>query len=200
MADTKNTKIEQVGKPKTFLHALESFGEIKILASPRILVLNKQRAKVHVGDQLAYLASTPGPTGKTTKVKYIDLGTELRVRPFVSPDGQIRLEAHMEYTTGRVDRLGVPETNTWALTTNVMMRDGATVAIGGPGDVEVKPAADDFTVLNWVPYLNWIPCLDYLLGGMEDAATEKQQIFLFTTHLWKPHGGMLTFAAPAAKL
>jgi len=188
MADTKNTKIQQVGKPKTFLHALESFGEVKILASPRILVLNKQRAKVHVGNQLAYLASTPGPTGKNTKVKYIDLGTSLLVRPFVSPDGQIRLEAHMEYTTGRVDRLGVPQTNTWALTTNMMMRDGATVAIGGPSDVATKPAADDFAVLNWVPYLNWIPCLDYLLGGMDCAFAERQQVLLITTPLWRPQG------------
>jgi outer membrane lipoprotein-sorting protein len=170
MADTNDAKIGLVGKPKEFLQALRSFGDTKILAAPRLLVFNKQRAEVHLGDQLTYRASAAGQAAAKTTVKYLDLGTTLRVRPFVSRDGYVRLEAHTEITTGHVDDHGVPQTDTWAMTTNVMMSDGATVAIGGPHSVEAKPAA------------------------------QKQQIFLFTTHLWKPQGDTLTFAPPGAKL
>ena len=140
-----------------------------------------------------------GRAGPTATVNYIDTGAKLGVRPFISPDGQIRLEAHSEYTDGRLDPDGIPQTDTVAMTINVMMCDGATVAMARRSMVDIPPDADHFAFLGWVPYLNWIPFLDYLFRETP-FSVEEQQIFLFTTYLWKPQEHPLTSIPLAAKL
>jgi type IV pilus assembly protein PilQ len=58
----------------------------------------------------------------------------LRLRPFVSSDGTIRMEIHPELSTGQVDVLGgitLPNKVVTQVTSNVMCRDGCTLVIGG---------------------------------------------------------------------
>ena len=139
------------GSTSGFIRALESLGETKVLACPRLLVLNKQRAEIHIGKQLGYETSTVSQTSTTQTVQFMPVGTQLRLRPFVSSDGMIRMEIHPERSTGDIDANGIPQTTTAQVTTNVMIPDGATIVIGGLMDTEidqnwegvplVKPAA-----------------------------------------------------------
>ena len=130
-------KIGFVGDSVTgFINALETKGDTKVLAAPRILVLNKQRAEIHLGDQLGYATQTTTQTSTSEEVKYLNIGTQLRFRPFVSSDGMIRLEIHPERSTGKLDDNGIPQTNTAQLTTNVLIPDGTTIVLGGLIDTE----------------------------------------------------------------
>ncbi len=86
-----------------FITALETFGETKVLACPRLLVLNKQRAELHIGKQLGYQTSTVSQTSTTQTVNFMNVGTQLRLRPFISSDGMIRMEIHPERSTGALD-------------------------------------------------------------------------------------------------
>ena len=64
--NTYGMKYGWTGKNVTgFISALQTRGETKVLAAPRILVLNKQPAEIHLGDNLGYQTSTVSQTSTT---------------------------------------------------------------------------------------------------------------------------------------
>jgi len=179
--NTGGVKFGWVGKNTTgFIRALESRSETKVLAAPRLLVLNKQRAEIHLGDQLGYETSTVSQTSTTQTVSFLNIGTQLRLRPFVSSDGMIRMEIHPERSTGKIDDNGIPQTNTSQVTTNVMIPDGTTIVIGGLIDTEVDK--------DWVgiPFLSRIPLLGYLFRNTIDNTPKKELVVLLTPHIVRP--------------
>ncbi len=114
-----------------FIKAVELFNKVNVLASPRVLVLNKQRAEIQLGRRLGYRNTVTNLTSSLQTVQFLSVGTLLELRPYVSNDGMIRLEVHPEKSTGAIDAAGVPQTNTSELTTNILVPDGATIVIGG---------------------------------------------------------------------
>jgi type IV pilus secretin PilQ/predicted competence protein len=167
------------GNTTGFIRALETFGETRILASPRLMVLNKQRAEIHIGQQLGYMTSTVNQTSTTQTVSFMPIGTQLRLRPFVTPDGIIRLEIHPERSSGHLEA-GIPQTFTNSVTTNMFVRDGTTVMIGGLIDTEGDK--------NWqgLPFLSRIPLLGYLFRHTIDNLTKKELVVLITPHISNP--------------
>ncbi len=83
-----------------FIQALETIGSTKILASPRILVLNKQRAEIQLGCRLGFQTFSQNFTSTIQQVQFLNTGTLLRIRPFISEDGMIRMEIHPERSSG----------------------------------------------------------------------------------------------------
>jgi type II secretory pathway component GspD/PulD (secretin) len=150
--NTETIKLGWIGSRTEFMHTLEGLADIKVLASPRLLVQNKQRAEVHLGGH-EVVGLTAGESGveSSPAAKTSGIETRLRFRPFVSSDGRIRLEIHLELSTGKTDANGVPQTNTSQVTSNVMIPDGATLVIGGSIDTEVvsgrkeSPSANPIT-------------------------------------------------------
>ena len=71
--DTNGLKFGFVSNSTTgFIRALETMGETKVLACPRLLVLNKQRAEIHLGKQLGYQTSTVSQTSTTQTVQFLE--------------------------------------------------------------------------------------------------------------------------------
>lgn len=60
------------------------------------MVLNKQRAEIQIGKQLGYVNTTVTENASTQSVSFLEVGTLLRMRPFIGTDGLIRLEVHPE--------------------------------------------------------------------------------------------------------
>jgi type IV pilus secretin PilQ/predicted competence protein len=179
--NTAGIKFGWVGGNTTgFIRALESLADTKVLASPRLLVLNKQRAEIHLGDELGYQTSTVSQTSTTQTVQFLNVGTQLRLRPFVSSDGWVRMEIHPERSSGLIDDNGIPQANTSQITTNVMIPDGATIVIGGLIDTEVDK--------NWtgIPFLSRIPLLGYLFRNTVEDTPKKELVVLLTPHIWRP--------------
>jgi type II secretory pathway component HofQ len=142
------------------------------------LVLNKQLAEIHLGARLYYQTVDETDEATIMTTKFVPIGTQLQVKPFAA-DEKIRLEVVATRSTGHLDPQGIPQTDSVQFSTNVVMRDGATVAVGGPSYVEV---AQDRGVLS---FLNGIPYVDSLLPGT-DVATHKQMIVLLTSRIYKP--------------
>ncbi len=163
-----------------FIKALETMGETKVLACPRLLVLNKQRAEIHLGDRLGYSTSTQTQTSTVQTVQFQDVGTQLRLRPFVSSDGMIRMEIRPERSSGIIDPEGIPQINAAQVTTNVMVPDGSTIVIGGLIENEVDN--------KWrgVPLLSRLPWIGYLFRETDDNTKKKELVVILTPHIWRP--------------
>jgi general secretion pathway protein D len=144
------------GNVSAFVQAMETIGKTNVLATPRVLVLNKQRAEIQLGQRLGYRTLVTNLTSTVQQVQFINTGTLLRIRPFISDDSMIRMEIHPERSTGLIDSNGVPQVNTARMTSNVIIPNGATLVIGGLIDNQ------DDTAQSGTPGLNRLPIIGAL--------------------------------------
>ncbi|MCA1997942.1 MAG: hypothetical protein LDL56_12035, partial [Armatimonadetes bacterium] len=168
---------DQVG---VFIRALDEVGNVSILSNPKILALNRQPAKVLVGRKLGYLNTTATETSTTQTVEFLDTGTQLAFRPFVSNDGMVRMELKPRVSEGVIrtatDATGaavtIPDEITQEITTNVIVPDGSTVVLGG--------LFKETTTLNrsQVPVLGDIPILGLAFQGHDDETDRSEIIFM----------------------
>ena len=117
-----------------FLKVLDQVVDTTVMARPRITCLNRQRAEVLIGTRVGYLSSTQTDTSTTQTVQFLDTGIQLVFRPFISPDGMIRMELHpnVSSATLRTDAgQSIPDEITQQVMTNVRCRDGETIILGG---------------------------------------------------------------------
>ena len=163
-----------------FISALEKITDTTVLSNPKVLALNKQRAEVIVGQRIPYITSTVSETTTIQTVNFLDVGTQLIFRPFISDDGFIRMEIHPKVSSAEL--IGnpsnpLPKETTTEVTCNIMVKDGYTIVIGG--------LFDDTTSITraQVPGLGNIPCLGMLFRSNKDSSVRNEIIVLLTPHI-----------------
>lgn len=164
-----------------FLKALEEVTDTAVIANPKMLVLNKQKGQVIVGRRDGYLTTTFNDNIATQKIEFLETGTQLIFRPFIADDGFIRVEIHPEDSSGGVNAQGLPFEQTTEVTSNVLVRDGHTILIGGL----FRELSTDKRFQ--VPGLGSIPILGNAFRRKEDALTREEVIILLTVHLVKDY-------------
>ncbi len=161
-----------------FLRALDQVTDTTVLAKPNVLVLNRQSADILVGERLGYLSTTVTDTSETQTIEFLDVGTQLTVRPFISDEGTIRLELRPSVSDGTVSLDGgfvIPNETTTEMVTNVLVESGQTVVLGG------LFAEDTNIVRNQVPGLGNIPFLGAAFRGQDDTLERNEVIFMVKT-------------------
>ena len=174
--------------PHALLEALKREGNVSVVANPRLMVLNKQRAEIQIGRRQGYVGRSAAESAGQQNVAFLDTGTQLRLRPFISSDGLIRMEVHPELSVGSVDLKGgfvLPNKDITQAATNVMTPDGQTMLIGGL--IRNQPVV----VTTQVPVLGGLP----LLGGLFRRTSERMEryevLVLITPHIVRePNDGI----------
>lgn len=165
-----------------FMRVLDEVTDTTVLSNPKILALNRQPARVLVGQRVGYLNTTSTDTATTQTVEFLDTGTQLHFRPFIANDGTIRLELKPQVSTAVIrdvrnssgSVVTVPDEITNELTTNVMVRDGQTVVLGGLFRDRTR------TTRRQVPFLGDIPILGEAFRGHDNEIERTEIIFLIT--------------------
>ena len=152
------------------LSALEDLNQVKILSSPKLLVLDHEAATIGQGKEVPYQSTTDYYT--STEFKKVELSLE--VTPHITSSKSISLNVNLkndhisEYT---VDNL--PVINTQHITTTLLLENCETAVIGG---ILTKENRKEQT---GVPYLSRIPILGWLFKGkMKDENHHELVIFL----------------------
>jgi len=164
------------------LKALEGVTDTTVLANPKLLVMNKQRGEVMVGNHDGYLTTTVTETVATQTVQFLDTGLKLFVRPFIGKDGYIRMEIHPEDSSGGVVTKGtyqLPSSSTTEVTSNVLVRDGHTIVIGGLFRERTANNRAQVPLLGNVPYLGTI------FRSTTDNTERDEVIILITPRIIK---------------
>ena len=60
-----------------FIEALEQVGDTNVIANPRLMVLNKQRAEIQIGEQKGYINQTVTETSSSQSVEFLDIGAAI---------------------------------------------------------------------------------------------------------------------------
>jgi len=165
-----------------FIKMLDDVSDTTIISRPNILTLNRQPARVLVGRKVGYLNSTTTDTATTQTVEFLDTGTQLYFRPFVSSDGSIRMElkpkvsdAVIRSTTGQGGAsITIPDEISNELTTNVIVRDGQTIVLGGLFRESTNAHRAQ------VPGLGDLPLIGAAFRGHDDKSERNEVIFMIT--------------------
>jgi type II secretory pathway component GspD/PulD (secretin) len=120
------------GQIDALLECLRTTNDAKTLASPRLMVVNGQTARLQVGEQLGYKVVTVTETSAMEDVRFLDVGVILEVTPQISRDNRVLMRVSPKVSDGRVnpDTL-LPEEQTRQVDTDVLLQDGQGVVIGG---------------------------------------------------------------------
>ena len=147
----------------------------KLLANPRIMVLDNETATFEIIREIPYTESTQtSEGGSMTSTEFKEVGVKLEVTPHVTRDGMVRLHIQPEYGVRVGTGSGAPTVDTRKLDTIALVKDGQTVVLGGLRKSET-------TQDTWkVPLFGDIP----LLGGLFQSETESietSELVIFIT-------------------
>lgn len=164
-------------KVRVFIRALEEITDTTVLANPKIMALNKQAGSLIIGKEDGYLTLTnTNADGATQQVDFLKSGTILEFRPFIGNDGLIRMELRPEQSTGQVVG-GLPNKATTEVKSNVMVRDGKTIVLGGLFQEKTSRTTSQ------VPLLGDIPFVGMLFKSTNDQSIRTELIVLLTPHI-----------------
>ncbi|MFH1338785.1 MAG: secretin N-terminal domain-containing protein, partial [Candidatus Omnitrophota bacterium] len=166
---------------------LKTRSDTKLIANPRIVTLNNQEASINVGRKVPLPTYTiDATTGQTTVSGWeeLNVGVNLKVTPQVNPAGYIKLklspkvdEFTGEWVGTELDRR--PITSTREASTEVQIKDGQTVVIGGL----VKDRT--VSIVKKVPILGDIPILGLFFtrkeAGSVENPREQTDLLIFVT-------------------
>jgi len=165
-----------------FVRALDRVADTNVIARPSMLVLNRQRADLLIGERLGYISTNASETSTTQTVEFLDVGTNLTVRPFIGEDDYVRLELRPSVSDGATTLVGgfvIPNTSTAELVTNVMIKSGHTAVLGG------LFKEDTGITRQQVPGLGSIPIAGIPFRGQDDTLTRSEVIFMIKPTVMK---------------
>lgn len=170
--------------------AKKTDSDVNTLATPRIRVRSKEKAKFLVGDRLPVISSaaTPSVTGGTsvynTSVQYVEVGIKIEAEPTVYADGEVAIRLTLEVSSASAPNADAAKTGTIAYTigtrsvnTVLRLKDGQTEVIGGLIQDE------DTSGATRVPGLGDIPILGRLFGKQSDVKNKKEIIMSITPRI-----------------
>ena len=157
------------------LSALEREHQADIIASPRLFTSHQQTASIKQGTEIPYEVATGNSGSTTMEFKEAVLGME--VTPAVQANGRILLKLHItQNVPGRTMRSGDSEVLTidkQEITTQVTLKDGQTLALGGIFQQESAAGR------RAVPLLGDIPLLGALFRhGVREQKRRELVIFI----------------------
>ena len=176
-----------------FLQMLQTIGDTRTLSNPRIMAINNEEASIHVGTKEAYVTQTvsQAETTSTTAetVNFVDVGVTLKVTPTINRENMITMKIRPEVSTvtstldtaqGNV----IPILSTSETETNIMVKHGVTILIGGL----IKD--EKINSVSQVPILGHIPLLGLLFQKRSDEIKKTELVILLTPRLITGESGL----------
>ncbi|WP_242674419.1 type IV pilus secretin PilQ [Marinobacter halodurans] len=153
------------------LSAYASDGQAEIVAQPKVVTADRQTAKIKSGEEIPYQeASSSG----ATSVSFKEAALSLEVTPQITPDDKIIMDlAVNQDSRGQVTN-GIPSIDTNEVTTQVLVRNGETVVLGGIFQSEKS------TTITKTPFLGDIPYLGALFRN-KSVVDERSELLVFIT-------------------
>lgn len=178
---------------KAIFNALATEAEVKVLATPQVLVKSNTQARVQVGEDVPVIkqnvvnTSSSGP-GKepnpniTQNIEYKKVGIILEVTPHITKGGLISVDVGQTISNvkqGTTDCLGglAPSITTKSISTSLAIPNGATIIIGGI----IQDKKD--SQIQTVPFFDNVPILNRLLGRNTSSSDRTELLLMITANI-----------------
>ena len=177
------------------LRAAASKGDVQIVSRPVLLASNNTEARLLVGSQRPFVqVSRSLPTETPTRdqvVQYRDVGTKLTIRPTINQDGYVSLliQQEVNQATSEVE-FDAPVISTREAVTQVLVKDGQTIVLGGLRDKQRDVNQSG------VPILSRIPIIGGLFGSASRTSNETELYLFLTPRILKTDADADSVTAP----
>jgi type IV pilus assembly protein PilQ len=156
------------------LSAIENAGKGKTISNPRIMTMDNQEASIRQGKKIPY--ETISDEG--TKTEFVDAALELKVTPHITPEGTILMNVNVNKNDANFDQTsgttGKPTIDTNEVSTQVLITDGDTLALGGIFKTDKSESSTSVPGLGHLPFIGRLFRSDF----KQDDVTE---ILIFIT-------------------
>lgn len=164
------------------LQAAASRGDATIVSRPVVIAANNQEAEIMVGSQRPFVqVSRSLPTDTPTRdqvVEYKDVGTRLTVRPTISSDGYVMLQVTQEVNAATAEtQFDAPVISTRTVQTQLLIRDGQTVVLGGLTDHQRDASQGG------IPFFSSLPWIGGFFGHASHNTTSTELFLFLTPHV-----------------
>lgn len=148
-----------------------------VLASPKIVTLDNETAKIEIISRVPYTEVSETEQGTRSSVQFKDVITNLTVTPQITKEGfvSMHLEPKQEFVEAWPG--GEPQIGTRTAETNVLVKDGETIVIGGLRKVE------DNATITKVPFLGDIPFIGNLFRKKDVQKINTELVMFVTPHI-----------------
>ncbi len=158
------------------LSALENENKAEIISSPRVTTANQKEALIEQGYEIPYNESAS--SGATT-IEFKKAVLSLKVTPQITPDNNVILDLHVTqddiYQDVNTGNGGTAKAlSTQAITTQVLVKNGETLVLGGIYNRSIKKT------VNKIPVLGDIPGLGVLFRNTVNSNTKKELLIFVT--------------------
>ncbi|MHC4216111.1 MAG: secretin N-terminal domain-containing protein, partial [Planctomycetota bacterium] len=162
---------------------IQTHDNVRILASPKVLVLNNHLATIDAVEEIPYqeLTQTSGG-GNIGSTSFKQAGIKLQVTPQISDDGYIIMhvkpEQSAQTSTFTVGGNDIPVIETRKTETTMRVKNGQTIIIGGLR--KKRPTAKEAKL----PILGDIPLIGMLFRKVETEQAESELGIFITPHIY----------------
>lgn len=160
--------------------------QARLLASPKLIVLYNQRARIFIGDEVSYLSGTQVSTnGTVLETRKVNVGVELNVTALGNPDGTILLKVNPEVGNliqieTLTNGISLPRISRRTVQTAVRLKDGETLVIGG------LLGENEANTLRKIPFLGDLPILGQLFRRDGRDKTRSELVIILKATIQKP--------------
>jgi general secretion pathway protein D len=174
------------------IQALAKNGNAKVLSRPRIQTSHANPGSFFIGQSVPYITGTydyggyyGGSYGARSQYTEKNIGINLDVTPFITPEGFVVMEVMQTYdaiaSTVQIDNNPVPVVNSRQASALLTVRDGESVMLGG--FITENRTKDD----SGVPVLKDLPLLGPLFRSTSKSSQRTELlVFMRATVLKKP--------------
>ena len=168
------------------VNALITKGDGQVLARPNVMTFNGNKASIFVGDQLPILTPSTNSGTTTNTTEYKNAGISLSYVPRINADNYITASVFVEVSTPMQVTLKTNSASTTAYQittrsaqTNVRMKEGDTLVIGG------LISSTDTKSLNKVPLLGDLPVLGQFFRSLSKSKNETEVVIFLKAKIVK---------------
>ena len=141
--------------------ALESDSSTNILATPTLLTIDNEEARIIVGQNIPIITGSfaqPGGVGGVTNpfqtIDRRDVGLTLKVKPMVTQGGTVKLQIFQEVSSifDRTNPAGII-TNKRSIESQVLVDDGQVIVLGGLIQDDISSGEEKVPLLGDIPFI-----------------------------------------------
>jgi len=172
--------VGEVANLGVLVRALESEGNANIIATPTLLTLDNEEAKITIGQNVPFVTGqfTSSATGNNPfqTVERKDVGTSLTIKPLITQGGTVKLKIFQEVSRVLDSELsttfGTVSTTKRSIESTVLVEDEQFVVLGGL--IQDQDSIGE----SKVPILGDIPIMGNLFK-YENKVRRKTNLFVF---------------------
>lgn len=162
------------------LQALINEGKARILSRPSITTMSGKTANILIGGRIPIPVSDGNGN---VSIDWHEYGVKLKIEPFVDSEDKITSKVHAEVSTldyshgVKIDSFSVPGIATREAESEVNVRSGMTMAIGGLINSE------DAKIVSKIPLLGDLPIIGRFFRHTSNTRDKREVIILITPTL-----------------